>query len=93
MYVRVTRGRFDPEQADAVEALTSEVAAATKALPGCLAYQGGVNRNAGTVVAISNWEDLSSAEVAREKLGDLVGRILEVIQLEPGEVFEVTVTA
>ena len=93
MYVRVTRGRFHPEQADAVEVLASEAADATKVLPGFIAYQGGVDRNAGMVVAISNWEDRGSAEVAREKLGEVISRITELVQLEPGEIFEITVTA
>src|SRR4051794_18628817 len=71
MYVRVTRGRFQPEQTDAVEALSSDVADAIKVLPGFVAYQGGVNREAGTIVAISSWEDRESAEFPREKLGDV----------------------
>ena len=93
MYVRITRGRFDPEQADAVDALTSDVADATKVLPGFVSWQGGVDRETGTVVAISTWEDKGSADVAREKLGDVISRVTEVIRLEPAEVFEVTVTA
>ena len=92
MYVRVTRGRFEPEQSDAVEALSSEVADAVKVLPGFVAYQGGVNRNAGTTVAISSWEDRGSAEFPREKLGGVISRVAELIQLEPAEIFEVVVT-
>ena len=52
MYVRVTRGRFEPEQAVAVAALSSEIADAIKVLPGFVAYQGGMSRDAGTIVAI-----------------------------------------
>jgi quinol monooxygenase YgiN len=93
MYVRVTRGRFQPEQTDAVEALSSDVADAVKVLPGFVAYQGGVNREAGTIVAISSWEDRGSAEFPREKLGDVFSRVAEIVQLEPAELFEVQVTA
>ncbi len=93
MYVRVTRGRFELEHTDAVEALTSEVADAVRVLPGFVAYQGGVNREAGTVVSISSWEDRGSAEVVREKLGDVIERVTELVQLEPAEIFEVMVTA
>jgi hypothetical protein len=93
MYVRITRGSFELENSDAVDALTSEVADATKVLPGFVSWQGGVNREAGTLVAISTWADRGSAEVAREKLGDVISRVTELIRLEPAEVFEVTVTA
>lgn len=55
MYVRVTRGRFEPEESRAVEALSSDVADAIKVLPGFVAYQGGIDRNAGTMATISSW--------------------------------------
>ena len=45
MYVRITRGRFQPERIDNVEALSSHIAEAIKILPGFLGYQGGVDRN------------------------------------------------
>src|SRR5689334_16111620 len=41
MYVRITRGRFQPERIDDVEALSSSIAEAIKTLPGFLGYQGG----------------------------------------------------
>jgi quinol monooxygenase YgiN len=93
MYVRVTRGRFELEQADAVEALSSDVADAVKVLPGFVSYQGGIDRNTGTIVAISSWEDKGSAEFPREKLGDVLSRIAELVQLEPAEIFNVVATA
>ena len=66
MYVRITRGRFQPERIDDVEALSSSIAEAIKTLPGFLGYQGGVDRNTSTIVAISNWEDRGSAEFPRQ---------------------------
>lgn len=93
MYVRITRGRFEPEQADAVAALLPDIADAMKVLPGFVAFQEGVNRNAGTTVAISSWEDKGSAEFPREKLGEVLGRIAELVQLDPAEIFEITITA
>ena len=74
MYVRSTRGRFQPERIDDVEALSSSIAEAIKTLPGFLGYQGGVDRNTSTIVAISNWEDRGSAEFPRDKLGDVLDR-------------------
>jgi quinol monooxygenase YgiN len=93
VYIRVTRGRFEPEESGAVEAMSSDVADAIKVLPGFVAYHGGIDRNAGTMVAISSWEDRSSAEFPREKLGDVMRRVTEVAQLEPAEIYEVMVTA
>ena len=93
MYVRITRGRFQPERIDDVEALSSSIAEAIKTLPGFLGYQGGVDRNTSTIVAISNWEDRGSAEFPRDKLGDVLGRITALVQLEPAEIYETTIKA
>ena len=73
MYVRITRGRFQPERIDDVEALSSDIAEAIKVLPGFSAIREGVDRNTSTIVAISNWEDRGSAEFPRDKLGDVLG--------------------
>jgi quinol monooxygenase YgiN len=93
MYVRITRGRFQPERIDDVEALSSSIAEAIKTLPRFLGYQGGVDRNTSTIVAISNWEDRGSAEFPRDKLGDVLDRITALVQLEPAEIYETTITA
>ena len=93
MYVRITRGRFQPERIDDVEALSSSIAEAIKTLPGFLGYQGGVDRNSSTIVAISNWEDRASAEFPRDKLGDVFDRVTALVQLEPAEIYETTITA
>ena len=92
-YVRITRGRFQPERIDDVEALSSHIAEAIKILPGFLGYQGGVDRNTSTIVAISNWEDRGSAEFPRDKLGDVLDRVTALVQLEPAEIYETTITA
>jgi len=81
MYVRITRGRFQPERIDDVEALSSSIAEAIKTLPGFLGYQGGVDRNTSTIVAISNWDDRGSAEFPRDKLGDVFDRVTALVQL------------
>jgi quinol monooxygenase YgiN len=92
MYVRITRGRFQPERIDDVEAMASEVADAIKILPGFLGYQGGVDRNTSMIVAINNWEDRASAEFPRDKLGDVLGRVTALVKLEPAEIYEATIT-
>jgi hypothetical protein len=93
VYVRITRGRFQPERIDDVEALSSDIVEAIKILPGFLGYQGGVDRNTSTIVAISNWEDRGSAEFPRDKLGDVLGRITALVQLEPAEIYKTSITA
>src|SRR3954464_8112428 len=93
MYVRITRGRFQPERIDDVEALSSSIAEAIKTLPGFLGSQGGVDQNTSTIVAISNWEDRGSAEFPRDKLGDVFDRITALVQLEPAEIYETKITA
>ena len=75
------------------EALSSSIAEAIQTLPGFLGYQGGVDRNTSTIVAISNWEDRGSAEFPRDKLGDVFDRVTALVQLEPAEIYETTITA
>jgi quinol monooxygenase YgiN len=93
MHVRITRGRFDSARAEEIMSLTAEVAEAIRALPGFVSYQGGVNTGAGTLVAISTWENEEAANFPREKLGDVVARVVEIAELEPADIFEVVITA
>ena len=93
MYVRITRGRFDPDRVEEVQSVTAEAANAIKGLPGFVAYQGGLDRQAGTLVAISTWEDAGSANFSREQLGDVLTRIVAVAQLEAPDIYEVVITA
>ena len=64
--VRISRGRFRPEQFEAVEeALASgaeSLVAAVRALPGLLHYYAGVDRVTSGVVNVSFWKDLASAK-------------------------------
>jgi quinol monooxygenase YgiN len=91
MYVRVTRGRFDPTKYDEVQRLAEEQLLPTiKQRPGFRSYQGGLNRDAGTFVAISGWDtqaqaqDIGAVRAPFEALG---------VRFEAPEVFEVTVQA
>ena len=92
MQVRVSRGRFDTAKFDETVALATEAATSMKGLPGFHSYQGGINRDAGTLVAISTWESAEAADFQREALGDVWARILASgVQLDPPEVYEVVV--
>ena len=91
MYVRVTRGRFDPARTDDIERLVAEqLIPALKQRTGFQGYQSGLNSEAGTLVAISNWEtreqaqDIGTVRAPFEALG---------IRFEPPEIFEITASA
>ncbi len=96
MHVRVSRGQYDPQRRNEEEltALTEKVAAAVKTQPGFLSFQSGLDRQAGTFVAISTWQDEGSANFNRETLGPLIAQLMEAgVQLEPPAIYEVNVTA
>jgi quinol monooxygenase YgiN len=93
MYVRITRGRFDPDRVEEVQSVTAEVANAIKGLPGFVAYQGRLDRQAGTLVAVSTWEDAGSANFSREQLGNVLSRVVAVAQPKAPDIYEVVITA
>ena len=89
MYIRVTRGRFDPAKYDEFRALSREVQAAVQRLPGCQGGYNGGDRDAGRFVAVTAWDSEEHARFSRDALGDLVARLQSLGgQLEPPEVYE-----
>jgi quinol monooxygenase YgiN len=96
MYMRISRGTFDPGSIseEQLTALIEGVADAIKKQPGFAAYQGGVNREAGTLVAVSTWQDEDSANFPREALGAIFPKIMELgVRLEAPDMYEVGITA
>jgi quinol monooxygenase YgiN len=94
MHLRISRGRFEPTAYDELVRLAPAIAAAVKRLPGCGRYYGGVDRAAGTVVAVSAWDSAEHARFSREALGDVLARLLALgVRLEPPEVYEVVAYA
>jgi quinol monooxygenase YgiN len=92
MYIRVARGRFDPARYDEMMAVADDLIAALRRLPGFRGYQGGVDRAAGTVVAVSHWDTREHAQFDRAALGDVIPRMqVGGLQQEPAEVYEVVV--
>jgi hypothetical protein len=89
MYLRITRGRFDPANYDQVAALGGEVTAGVGRLPGLDRIYQALDRAAGTLVAVSTWDTAEHARWPRESLGELVARVRAVVELEPPEVWEV----
>lgn len=94
MYIRVTRGRFDPAKAAAVDAATPDIVTAVKALPGFRGYQGGLDRAAGTVLSITLWDDEAAANYPRQTLAPVAARLAELgVRLEAPQIVQVSHTA
>jgi heme-degrading monooxygenase HmoA len=90
MYMRVTRGRFDPAAAAQVAAVSREVRAAVGRLPGFQHIQTGIDRAAGRMAAISLWDTEEHARFPREAVGEALGRARDAgVELEPPEILEV----
>jgi hypothetical protein len=92
MYLRITRGRFDPAKFEQIRPLADEVQAAAGRAPGLDRIYQAVDRAAGTVVAVSTYDTEANARFSREEtIGDLVGRLQALgVQLDPPEIYEVT---
>jgi quinol monooxygenase YgiN len=90
MYLRITRGRFDPAAVDRVTPLVAEVSAAVERMPGCQHLHQARDLSGGSIVAISLWDTEEHARFSREDLGEVITRLGEQgVHLEPPEVFEV----
>jgi heme-degrading monooxygenase HmoA len=90
MYLRITRGPFDPATADQVVPLAEEVQAVLARLPGFEQVYQALDRSAGTTATISLWDTEEHARFSRDELGDIIARIVEAgVQLDPPEVLEV----
>ena len=92
MYLRVTRGRYDPARYDESVAISQEIADAIARLPGFVDYRGAGDRATGAIVAVSAWDTEAHARFGREVLGDVVARMQAAgARLELPEVYEVAV--
>jgi heme-degrading monooxygenase HmoA len=92
VFVRVTRGCFSPDTQADVQRISEEVAAAARRLPGFHGYQGGLDRGAGRLVAITTWDTMEHAAALRNSIPETVARLLGLgVQLEPAEIYQITV--
>jgi hypothetical protein len=90
MYLRITRGSFDPARFDEVNALIPAVLARLRELPGYLDERVGVDRSAGTSIIASTFDTPEHAQFARDSLGDALVRIQAASwQGEAPELYEV----
>jgi hypothetical protein len=95
MHIRLTRFRFDPGTVEQVLAIGRESEEALKTLPGYRGAQTGVDRIAGTCIAVSSWETDEQARFSRdelrqdERLGGIVRRLRDLgATFEPAEIYE-----
>jgi hypothetical protein len=92
VYVRLTRGRFNPDTEADVQRITEEVAALACRLPGFQTYRGGFDRSAGRLVAITTWDSAEHATGLRDAIPETVARLLGLgVQLEPAEIYQISV--
>ncbi len=93
MYVRISRGRFNRGTESDVQRVVEElVVPAVRALPGFQRYIGGVNRNAGIMIATSLWDSEAHASFSREALMGSVPALTALgVTLDPAEIYEITV--
>ena len=90
MYMRLTRGRFDPAAADRMAEVSREVQAAVGRLPGFQHIHTGIDRAAGRMAAVSLWDTEEHARFPREAVGEVLARTRDAgVELEPPEIFEV----
>lgn len=91
MYARVTTGSYNAGDTDKiVEMIGQDLVAGFKKLPGFQSYQGGVDRDANRMVAISVWDTLAHANGAQGLRAQFesVG-----VRFDPPQNFEIPTTA
>ena len=75
MYLRVSRGRWDPTKHDELARLVPNALAAIRKLPGCQDARNGVERSTGRTVTVSTFDTLEHAQFPRESLGEPLARL------------------
>ena len=75
MYLRSTRGHFDPTKAKEATALLPAIVAAIERLPGCQGVQAGVDLATGGTLSVSSFDTQEHAQFPRESLGDEFTRL------------------
>jgi hypothetical protein len=91
MYLRLTRGRFDPARYDEVIAAVPDITAAIRALPGVQDVRIGIDRATGRTLSLSTFDTQGHARFARERLGAAIDRMLALgWQPEAPELYEAT---
>jgi hypothetical protein len=93
VYVRITRGRFDPATEEEVQRVAeNQIASVFQRQPGFQRYIGGFNRSDGKLTVVSFWDTEEHAHFSRDILRDAIAILTAIgVTLEPAEVYEATV--
>jgi hypothetical protein len=91
MYLRLTRGRFEPAHYDAVVPLVPAITAALHALPGVRDVRVGIDRTSGRTLSLTSFDTLEHAQFSRDRLGSVL-QPLQALGWEPKapEIYETT---
>jgi hypothetical protein len=87
MYLRVTRGAFDPSQREAVVAVSKELVREATSRPGVHSCRIGLS-GGGAFIAFTEGDSEDSVILSRESLGDLLPKMAAVLQLQSPEMYE-----
>ncbi len=89
-FMRITRSRFDPANADEVESIRPELVAALQRLPGLQHFHGGIDRESERGVVVAIFDTREHAELPPEALGPVLARLQSAgVQPESREVYEI----
>jgi hypothetical protein len=89
MYLRLTRGRFDPARYDAVMPLVPAITTALRALPGVQDVRVGVDRATGRTLSLTSFDTVEHAQFSRDRLGSVL-QPLQALgwEVEAPEIYE-----
>jgi hypothetical protein len=91
MYLRLTRGRFDPARYDAVVPLVLPITAALRALPGVQDVHVGIDRATGRTLSLTTFDRLEHARFSRDRLGPVLEPLQDLgWEPEAPEIYETT---
>jgi hypothetical protein len=93
MFMRMSRARFVPGTEDDVRRIVDEqLVPVMQSLPGFQRYLGLINRSAGTMCAVSFWDNEANANFSRDVLKGAVTAVMALgATLEPAEIYEIDV--
>ena len=90
--MRITHGTFDlAREADIQKMVDEQLIPELKSRPGFQAYYGGVDRAAGTLVAVTVWDTLEHATAVEASRAPMTAGL--GMELEDARIFEVRATA
>jgi hypothetical protein len=89
MYLRITRGKFDPAKYEALMPVFADVVAAIRQLPGNQGIQTGIDRASGKTATATTFDTLEHAQFQRTSLGAAFAALqASGWQGEPPEIYE-----